>query len=133
MKRTLKRRHIIAFWALIAAIATNLLSPVLAAAAQGSRGTFEREAICSPEGPRSVVLDLGSAQPAPVSADAAHCAACPLCPASQMPTFPDSTDGNIAFGSKIGTALAWAANPIDQDRDRRFARPFESRAPPSTG
>lgn len=134
MKRSLKRRQIIAFWALIAAIAANLVSPVLAAMPQAGRGTLERVAICSPDGPKTVVLDLGSAEPEPISGDAAHCAACPLCPSSQMPAFPDvARDEPSALGSTVGTALAWAANPSDANWDRRFTHPFESRAPPTIG
>ena len=133
MIRAVNRRRTLAFWSLVAAIVANLATPVLAATLQGGGPGMERVVLCSPDGPRTVVLDLGAPTAQPASEDPAHCTACPICPPGQVPPEPGALSELVGGGFGTGLTQSWNARTGEIPLCRRFAHPFDTRAPPVAG
>ena len=125
--------HAFAFWLLIAAIASNLASP-LAAMQHTDAAGMGKVVICSPDGLKSVDLGIEFGDAGSASIVAGHCGACPIHASPDLPAYTGSA-GGTAFGppSLARCGQAWAYLGEDRQPLRLFAYSFNSRAPPVLG
>ena len=133
MTRRPKHSRIFAFWLLIAAIALNLVSPLAVMTHAGAQG-LGTVVICSPDGLKSVDLDVEFGGAALALIDAGHCGACPIQTPCETPAHTGSASGLVyADRSAAGLGQAWADLGEDRPSLRLFAYSFHSRAPPVLG
>ena len=133
MTRRPKHSRIFAFWLLIAAIALNLVSSLAVMTHADAQG-MGKVVICSPDGLKSVDLDIEFGGEGSVSIAAGHCGACPIQTPCETPVYAGLVTGPAYEPPQAAEpGQAWADLGEERPSIWIFAYSFNSRAPPVLG